>query len=328
MKKLISSGMISYNVDEFNKCEICIKSKMTKKPFHSVERNTDVLDLVHSDICELNGMLTRGENRYFITFIDDSSRFTYVYLLKHKDEAFNAFKSYKAEVENQLGKSLKTLRSDRGGEYFPNDFTAFCEENGIIHECSAPRTPQQNGLAERKNRTFLEMVNAMLMHAELPFNLWGETLFDACHILNRIPMKKKKISPYEIWKRRQPNIGYFKVWGCLAYCKNLNPNRTKLGPRGIRYAFVGYATNSKAYRLLDLESNVIMESREVEFFENLTTKSKDQQTSTNEDSREESSSRVVEPQQLEPRRSKRIHKAKDLGPDEIDSQRISFYLVE
>ena len=328
MKRLISCGMISCNVDEFNKCEICIKSKMTKKPFHSVERNTNVLDLVHSDLCELNGMLTRGGNRYFITFIDDCSRFTYVYLLKHKDEAFNAFKVYKAEVENQLGKKIKTLRSDRGGEYFPNDFTAFCEENGIIHECSAPRTPQQNGLAERKNRTFLEMINALLLHAELPFNLWGEALFAACHILNRIPMKKKKISPYEIWKGRKPNIGYFKVWGCLAYCKNLHPNRTKLGPRGIRCAFVGYANNSKAYRLLDLESNVIIESREVEFFENLTTKSNDHQITMNEGSREENSSRVVEPQQLEPWKSKRVRKAKDLGPDEIDSQRIFFYLAE
>ena len=141
-------------------------------------------------------------------------------------------------------------------------------------------------------------------------------------------MKKNKISPYEIWKGRKPNIGYFKVWGCLAYCKNLHSNRTKLGPRGIRCAFVGYANNSKAYRLLDLESNVIIESREVEFFENLTTKSNDHQITTNEGSREENSLRVVEPQQLEPRRSKRVRKAKDLGPNEIDSQHISFYLVE
>ena len=104
MKRLVKCGMINCNVDEFNKCEICIKSKMTRQPFHSVERNTNLLDLVHSDICELNGMLTRGGNRYFITFIDDCSRYTYVYLLKHKDEAFHVFKVFKAEVENQLRK--------------------------------------------------------------------------------------------------------------------------------------------------------------------------------------------------------------------------------
>ena len=102
MKRLIKSGLISCNINDFEKCELCVKSKMIKKPFKSVERNTNILDLVHSDLCEFNGMLTRGGNRYFITFIDDSSRLTYVYLLRHKDDAFNAFKIYKAEVENQL----------------------------------------------------------------------------------------------------------------------------------------------------------------------------------------------------------------------------------
>ena len=117
------------------------------------------------------------------------------------------------------------------------------------------------------------------------------------------------------------------MWECLAYCKNLDPKRTKLGPRGIRCAFVGYATNSKAYRLLSLESNVIIESRDVEFFENLTTSEKDSQMSTMENSREESSSKVVE-KQHELRKSKRIEKIKELGPYEIDSQFLPFYVVE
>lgn len=327
MNRLIKSKLISCNIHEFEKCEICVKSKMIKKPFKSVERKSNLLDLVHSDLCEFNGMLTRGGNRYFITFIDDCSRYTHVYLLKHKDDAFNAFKSYKAEVENQLNKTIKVLRSDRGGEYFSTEFDSFCEEHGIIHECSAPRTPQQNGLAERKNRTYQEMINCMLMHSELSFNLWGEALLSACHIMNRIPLKMTGISPYEIWKGRSPNIGYFRVWGCVAYYKNMDPKRTKLGPRGIRCAFIGYATNSKAYRLLNLESNVIVESRDVEFFENLITKNKDYETHTNEESRDIDSQEVVEIQP-EPRKSKRIRKTKNLGSDEIDSQLISFYLVE
>ena len=258
MKRMISHGMISCKINDFQKCELCVKSKMIKKSFKSVDRSTDLLNLIHSDICELNGMLTRGGNRYFITFIDDYSRYTYVYLLKHKDEAFAVFKNYKAKVENQLGKKIKIVRSDRGGEYFPHEFNKFCEEHDIIHQCSTPRTPEQNGLAERKNRTYLEMVNALLLHAKLPFNLWGEALLSTCHIVNRIPTKKKQISLYELWKGRKLNIGYFKVWGCLAYCKNNDPKRTKLGPRGIKCAFVDYATNSKAYRLLNLESNTII----------------------------------------------------------------------
>ncbi|URE42102.1 Retrotransposon protein [Musa troglodytarum] len=200
IKRMIKCSLINYHFNDLHKCKICVKSKMMKKPFKSIERHTNLLDLIHSDICELNGMLTRGDNRYFITFIDDMSRFTYVYLLKHKNGAFNAFKAYKAEVENQLGKKIKVLRSDRGGEYFSSEFNMFCEQHGIIHECSAPRTPEQNGLAERKNRTYLEMINAMLLYAKLSYNLWGEALLAACHISNRISSKKNKISPYELWK--------------------------------------------------------------------------------------------------------------------------------
>ena len=172
-----------------------------------------------------------------------------MFLLKNKSETFNAFKVYKDEVENQLRKKIKVFRSDRGGEYFSSEFNSFCEENDIINECTTPNTPQYNDIAERKNKTFLEMVNVMLLHAKLNFNSWGEALLTVCHILNRIPKKKNEISPYELWKKRKPNIGYFKVWGCFAYCKKTYPNKTKLGLKETKCAFVGYASNSKAYRL-------------------------------------------------------------------------------
>ena len=99
-------------------------------------------------------------------------------------------KKYKTEVENQKDKRIKVLRSDRGGEYFPQEFTNFCEENGLIHQRSASYTPQQNGLAKRKNRTLVDMVNAMMISARLPFNLWGEDLLTACHVHNRVLSKK------------------------------------------------------------------------------------------------------------------------------------------
>ena len=107
------------------KCEICIQAKMTKKPFSKLDRNSIMLELVHSDVCELNSVLTRWGKRYFITFIDDFSRF--IYVLRNKDESFDMFKRYKTEVENQRNRKIKILRSDRGGEYFPNEFFMFCE---------------------------------------------------------------------------------------------------------------------------------------------------------------------------------------------------------
>ena len=118
--------------------------------------------------------------------------------MRSKDEAFNKFQCYKSIVENQMEKKIKILGSDRGGEYFPIEFILCCEENGIIHQRSAPYTPQENGLAERKNRTLVEIINAMILNAKLSFNLWGEALLTACCVHNRIPSRKFKVSPYEL----------------------------------------------------------------------------------------------------------------------------------
>jgi hypothetical protein len=139
-----------FNINPNNKCETCIESKLTKVPFHLVERSTEPLDLIHSDICDLKFVQTRGGKKYFITFIDDCTRYCYVYLLKSKDEAIDMFKHYKNEVENQLSIKIKAIRSDRGGEY-ESPFEEFCSEHGIIHQTTAPYSPQSNGIAERKN---------------------------------------------------------------------------------------------------------------------------------------------------------------------------------
>ena len=212
-----NKGLIEINNKKFDKCESCVKSKFTKKPFPTVKRDTSILELIHSDIRELNGTLTRGGKRYFITFCDDFSRFFFhVYILHSKDEAFEAFELYKAEVENQKEKRIKILRLDRGGDNFSHEFDTFCKENGIKHERTSPFTPQQNGLAERKNRTLVEMVNCMLNQSGLPTNLWGEALLTACHIHNRITSRVIPTSPYELWKGRKPNLNYFRVWGCIA----------------------------------------------------------------------------------------------------------------
>ena len=124
--------------------QVCVESKFSKPPFYSVDnRVSEPLDLIHTDICDMKSIPSRGGNKYFITFIDDCSRYCYVYLLSSKDKAVNAFKSYKAEVETQLNKKIKIIRSDRGGEYeFP--FEEICTEFGIVHQMTAPYNPQSN----------------------------------------------------------------------------------------------------------------------------------------------------------------------------------------
>jgi transposase InsO family protein len=131
------------------------------------------LELINSDIYEMNGVLTGDEQRYFMTMIDTASRYCYIYLLKTKDKTLNCFKTYKAEVENQLEKKIKCFRSDRGGEYFSNEFNLFCAEYGIIHKRTPPYSPQLNGVAKRKNHTLTDLVNSMLKTVGLSKAWWG-----------------------------------------------------------------------------------------------------------------------------------------------------------
>ena len=123
--------------------------------------------------------------------MDDFSRYIVLYFLRSKDEACDMFIRFKSEVENQLNKKIKRLRSDRGGEYEDGQLSEFCEKHGIIHETTPPYSPASNGVAERKNRTLKEMMNALLISAGAPFNFWEETILSACFLQNRIPFKKK-----------------------------------------------------------------------------------------------------------------------------------------
>jgi len=133
IKRLINSGILNFKWEDFGTCEACIKGKMTHAPFPKAERSKEPLAIIHSDICGEMSTPTNGQKLYFITFIDDYSRYGYVYLLKHKSEGFDAFKAFKTEVENQLNKTIKVLRTDRGGEYTSGILNDFCKENGIIH---------------------------------------------------------------------------------------------------------------------------------------------------------------------------------------------------
>ena len=176
-----------------------MESKLARTSFQSIEKSSEPLELIHLDICDLKFIQTRGDKKYFLTLIDDCTRYCYVYLLRSKDETLEMFKHFKNEVKNQLDRRIKVIRSDRGGEY-EAPFGDFCSQHGIIHQTTAPYSPQQNGVVELKNRTLKEMMNALLLSFGLPQNLWGEATLSVNYILNRIPQKKSKPSPYELWK--------------------------------------------------------------------------------------------------------------------------------
>ena len=171
-------------------------NKITRNPFKKVERTSNIFYLIHSDLCDFRSTPSLGNKRYMITYIDDYSRFRYVFLLHSKVEALSMFKIFKNEVEVQLDSKIKRLRTDKGGEcYNPSYF----QEIGIVHETTAGYSPQSNGVAKRKNRTLQEMVNSMLSYLGLSEGFWGEVMLIACHILNRVPTRGKKAIPYELW---------------------------------------------------------------------------------------------------------------------------------
>ncbi|KAK1422305.1 hypothetical protein QVD17_25324 [Tagetes erecta] len=325
IRRLIKLNSIpSVQINKKMKCETCVESKLTRSSFKSVERITEPLDLIHTDVCDLKSVPTRGGNKYFITFIDDSTKYCYVYLLKSKDEAIDKFVLYKNEVENQLNKKIKVVRSDRGGEYV-SPFADVCAQSGIIHECTAPYSPQQNGTAERKNRTLKEMMNAMLISSGLSQDMWGEAVLSANYILNKIPHKKRDETPYELWMGRKPSYKYLKVWGCLAKVLIPEPKVQKIGPKTIDCIFIGYAHNSSAYRFMVHESknpgihkNTIMESMNASFFENMfpCLKPKHASSSTRVDNVVHDKRHAqYELEEVEPRRSKRPRMDKSFGPD-------------
>ncbi|KAL0386517.1 UNVERIFIED_CONTAM: Copia protein [Sesamum latifolium] len=173
--------------------------KACRKPFGKAKRATHPLELVHSNICGPMNVRARHGAFYFLTFIDDYSRYGSVYLLSHRSEALDCFKRFLAEVENQREVNLKVFRTDRGREYLSEQFKQICEDKGIIRQLTIPYTPQQNGVAERRNRTLLEMARSMMAQANLPISFWGDAILTAAYILNRVPSKSIPTTPYELW---------------------------------------------------------------------------------------------------------------------------------
>ena len=214
MQTLQKNGLLETNeIGSFDTCESCLQGKMTKKPFSGTnQRAKDLLGIIHSDVCGPFKPMTRNGERYFVTFTDDFSRYGYVYLLSHKDEVFETFKIFQNEVENQLTKTIKVLRSDRGGEYLSDAFQDHLRSCGIISQLTPPGTPQHNGVSERRNRTLLDMVRSMMARSTLPLSFWGYALLSAARILNMAPTKKVDKTPFKIWHGRVPSLSYLKVW--------------------------------------------------------------------------------------------------------------------
>jgi hypothetical protein len=210
---------------------------------------------------------TPGGNRYFMTLIDDYSRYTHLYLLKNKSEAACKIKEFVKFTQTQFKATLKIIRSDRGGEYMGQELREFLTNEGIGVQLTAPYTPQQNGCAERKNRYLVEMTRSLLTDSSLPNKYWGEAVTTANYLQNMLPTAGGNQTPYERWTGKLPNLSCLKRFGCTAFASVPAERRQKLDDKAKKLVFVGYESGTKGYRLLDTQTDKICVSRDVIFVE-------------------------------------------------------------
>lgn len=251
-------------------CDACLAGKHRRAPIPSQaqRRSANPLELFHGDLCGPITPATPSGNRYFLLLVDDFSRFMWVALLGTKDAAPTAIKRIQAAAERKSGRKLLALRTDRGGEFTSAHFDEYCAELGVGRQLTAPYTPQQNGVVERRNQTVVGMARTMIKAKALPGMFWGEAVNTAVYILNRTTTKGTGgKTPYELWKGTTPAVHHLRTFGCVAHVKNIGPNVKKLDDRSKPMIFVGYEPGSKAYRVYDPATRRIHISRDVIFDE-------------------------------------------------------------
>ena len=276
VKKLLSGNLVKgFRLDSQAEpdpvCEACKAGKMHADPFpSSPSRASAPLQLVHTDLHGPVKVPTTQGYRYWVTFIDDHSRFRAVYLLKKKSETFGAFKQFKAWSENTTGQKLGTLRDDKGGEYMSKQFDAFCIEHGIQRQHTARNRPQQNGVAERANRAMEEGVISMLYESGLPASFWGEALASFIHVSNRFATSALSDStPHEAFLGKKPDLSRLRVWGCTAYVLIQRDKRPlgSLGAHMEKCVFIGYPDGYKAWKFYNPVTKKVVISERADFDE-------------------------------------------------------------
>ncbi|CAJ2637412.1 unnamed protein product [Trifolium pratense] len=249
-------------------CGSCQKGKITKSSFKpkNIVSTSRPLELLHIDLFGPVNTASINGKKYGLVIVDDYSRWTWVKFLRTKDEAYDEFSIFCKQIQNEKGYTILKVRSDHGGEFENEPFENFCEKYGILHEFSSPRTPQQNGVVERKNRTLQEMARTMMHETNVAKFLWAEAVNTACYVQNRIYIRSKlNKTAYELFKGRKPDISYFHQFGCTCYILNNKVHLKKFDARGYKGIFIGYSERSKAYILYISETYTVEETMHVKF---------------------------------------------------------------
>ena len=251
-------------------CDVCHLSKSARLPFDSsTSRASHPFEIIHSDIW---GPILESFDgyRYFVTFVDDFTRITWLYLLKYKSELPNVFQDFHKLVGTQFASKIHVLRSDNGTEYMSHNMSQYLSIHGILHQTTCVGTPQQNGVAERKNRDLLEKTRSLMFHMNVPKKFWSQGVLTATYLINRLPSKVLAFkSPYETLKGRRIDLSHLKVFGSTCFVHNQPFHRDKLDPRATKCVFMGYSSTQKGYKCYNPITRKLMVSRDVRFEETI-----------------------------------------------------------
>ncbi|GJR28732.1 putative ribonuclease H-like domain-containing protein [Tanacetum coccineum] len=271
MKGNLVKGLHSKIFENDHSCVACQKGKQHKASYKTklVNSISKPLHMLHMDLFSLTNVKSLMKKYYCLVVTDDFSIFSWVFFLATKDETSGILKTFITEIENQLDHKVKVIRSDNVTKFKNSIMNQFCEMKGIKREFSVARTPQQNGVAERKNRTLIEAARTMLVDSKLPTTFWAEAVNTACYVLNRVlVIKPHNKTPYELIRGRPPLIDFMKPFGCPVTILNTKDHLGKFDGKADEGYFVGYYVVSKAMRVFNKRTRIVEETLNIRFLEN------------------------------------------------------------
>ncbi|GJU33510.1 putative ribonuclease H-like domain-containing protein [Tanacetum coccineum] len=275
MNKLVKGNLVrglpSKLFENNQTCVACQKGKQHRASCKSktVSSISQPLHMLHMDLFGPTFVKSLMKKMYCLVVTDDYSRFSWVFFLATKDETSGILKSFITGVENLIDQRVKVIRCDNGTEFKNKEMNQFCERKGIKREFSVARTPQQNGVAERKNRTLIEAARTMLADSKLPTTFWAEAVNTACYVQNRVLVTKPhNKTPYELFLGRKPALGFMRPFGCPVIILNTIDHLGKFDGKADEGFFVGYSINSKAFRVFNSRTRIVEENLHVQFSEN------------------------------------------------------------
>lgn len=245
-------------------CVACCEGKLSRLPFSIGTRASEVLEIVHADVCGPRETKSIGSARYYLLFVDDYSRMSFIYFMKEKSEVFKFFREFKSLVEKQKQTYIKVLRTDNGGEFCSKGMEDYLKEHGILHQKTNPYTPEQNGMSERNNRTIVEKARCLLYDAKLEKKFWAEAASTAVYLKNRsIASGLKDKTPYEVWYGKKPKMSHLRIFVSPVMVHVPKERRAKWDKKARQQILVGYSEQVKGYRIYDPIKNLVTTGRDV-----------------------------------------------------------------